>query len=181
MIKKLKDGEIYEVKNFLPHPNFNAESQFHVNLAIVEIRGFFQFSPTIELIQLIDKPLSFGTYPLTIAGWGQTENEPLPTHLKISERLSLVGYEQCKGLILDTGKLNSKNHICAKAEDGKSPCSGDEGAGLVYMIDGRWRLVGVLTHASKSCSAKDAAVPSVYTNVLPFKAWIVENGNIPNK
>lgn len=104
--------------------------------------------------------------PVTVSGWGVTENEDEPDHLQVVE-LALI---DCT----DTGYENTAtdNMICATNEDySKDSCSGDSGGPLAMQTaSGDWLLGGIVSFGPDPCAEDN--FPGVYTRVSQYDAWL---------
>lgn len=63
------------------------------------------------------------------------------------------------------------SHLCA-GEMGKDACGGDSGGPLMYMRNGVYEVVGVVSFGPTSCGS---SLPGVYTKVFLYRNWILNN------
>lgn len=86
--------------------------------------------------------------------------------------LPIVSIHQCVNIYARTLPI-SDEQICAGGELGRDACSGFGGAPLLVRHGDTHYQVGILSFGSDQCGA--AGVPSVYTNIKKYVAWIRDN------
>lgn len=110
-----------------------------------------------------------------VAGWGKDENgngfslKPKKVNAKI------VSNEACLRSNSHIEERTSNRTICAGDRDGKGPCSGDSGNGLVLFRNNRWVIRGLVSGAffdveKNSCNLKEYVI---YCDVAKFLDWIL--------
>lgn len=71
-------------------------------------------------------------------------------------------------------QMGNSNFFCAQSSS--NWCQEDRGGGATLFKGGARILVGVATHYSTTCASVD--VPSAYTDITPFREWILLNAGI---
>ena len=70
------------------------------------------------------------------------------------------------------------NQMCAGGKTGKDTCLGDSGGPLMSVDAANkqetlWYIMGVVSFGPKPCG--QGGQPAVYTRVMPYFEWILEN------
>lgn len=81
-----------------------------------------------------------------------------------------------KNNIIANGRKVTDRMICTGVDDGittKTACHGDSGGPLACMIDGMWKLYGVVSWGDNVCNVLDAF--NVFTKVSKYIDWINEH------
>ncbi|XP_067834261.1 serine protease 33-like [Heptranchias perlo] len=149
------------------------------DIALIRLDGRIEFNTHIMPICL---PSSNFQFPCGsscwVAGWGNTEEGISlisPGTLQEVE-VALIGHRTCNrlyqaGMTIGSSKINIINSmLCAGVPEGKKgTCEGDMGGPLVYLNEGTWVQVGIVSF-SEGCG--ENIRPGVYTAVAPFQEWI---------
>ncbi|RWS01250.1 plasminogen activator sPA-like protein [Dinothrombium tinctorium] len=107
---------------------------------------------------------------LIVSGWGRTaENGGLPDKLRAVE-VPVISNDEC-------GRYyRFRIHPCmvcaGHKEGGKDSCQGDSGGPIVQRVDGRSKLVGVVSWGIGCARPRS---PGVYTEVSCYNDWIEQN------
>lgn len=140
------------VKRMIVHRDFN-RTNFHNDIALLELRRAVQLSDKISPICLPDSEDRFVGEDGFVSGWGRLRfRGELPQHLQ-SVSVPIIPLKKCNQLL-------SKLHfiqplpdffLCAGFAQGQfDACEGDSGGPLVVALeDGRWVLAGLVSHGYK--------------------------------
>lgn len=118
------------------------------------------------LLELADNKIN-----LTVAGWGQTEND-FSSSVKLRVRVPYKTKATCQSLYGLLTQL-SDQQVCAGGVIGQDSCKGDSGGPLMEVRDDKIYLVGVVSFGMKPCAVKGR--PGVYTKVFKYRDWILSN------
>jgi secreted trypsin-like serine protease len=104
-----------------------------------------------------------------VSGWGATRaNQKVGDRLKETTlRLFPLDDEKCFNTVQ---KKVPDKQLCAY-EDGTDSCQGDSGGPLMRTENGRYTVIGIVSHGS-GCAREDHA--GIYTRVTSFIDWINE-------
>lgn len=87
-------------------------------------------------------------------------------------RLPILPNSQCQQMFLSAGHVKAirDTFVCAGYTDGgKDSCEGDSGGPLMVQKNGRWQLVGTVSHGIK-CAEPN--LPGVYMRTSAYRPWI---------
>uniref|UniRef100_A0A5S6QPY2 Peptidase S1 domain-containing protein n=1 Tax=Trichuris muris TaxID=70415 RepID=A0A5S6QPY2_TRIMR len=140
------------------------------DLLLVNLVSNLRLSEYVQPICLPRKPnaLAVGTVCF-VAGWGRmTElgETEYPSKLLMAD-VAIENIQNCKkhyGLA-----ISKRFQICAMSKLHRGTCMGDSGGPLMCRKFKRFVLYGITSYG-KNCSLKD--VPSVYTKVSSYVAWV---------
>jgi secreted trypsin-like serine protease len=169
----LEDPTGRVVRNILAiyiHPDFatgagTSENDIALLLLDQPVAGF-------SLLPFLDDPLSLLTGDaVTVTGWGtSTPGLAAPTTVLQKAPVELISNEDATVVF---GPVITPVHLAAVDPDEiASPCVGDSGSPLVKMIGGIDTLVGLVSFGIADCN--NASLPTIYTRVPLFAAWIDE-------
>merc|ERR1711863_201887 len=121
---------------------------------------------------------------LKVLGWGKTTNDntaayesykKIGTGSNILQQLDVpaISNRKCK-TYLNLNDINSRDQLCAGAEEGKDSCGGGSGGPLIKraQIGTTWFQTGVVSFGSTLCGT---GLPGIYTRVAAYLTWIEEN------
>ncbi|CAG9804120.1 unnamed protein product [Chironomus riparius] len=173
-----KDFVVAPVTSFVIHPEWNAYSgTYDADIAIALLSRTIQFTSFIKPICLwtytdnyYDIVNKFGV----IAGFGKTESSVSTSDKPYWTALPVVDEGTCLRSHNDFTRITSKRTFCVGSRDGRGPCNGDSGGGLIVRQNGRWYLRGIVSASLfdrelYSCDTNNFAV---FTDVAAFKDWI---------
>ncbi|KRT82250.1 Trypsin [Oryctes borbonicus] len=161
------------------HENYNPIN-FKNDIALVKASNKIKFS---DYIQPICLPFNFnsnltGTL-LTASGWGTTASIS-SIHSSTLQYAFIRAWEtkNCDNSLSSEVRPLKDTQICGNGANGQDACRGDSGGPLftvrVAESQPRYLQVGVTSFgATGSCG--NSELPSVYTNVVKYVDWIVEN------
>lgn len=101
--------------------------------------------------------------------------------------LPIISSADCQKLYGSQASISEKMQICAGGEKGKDTCVGDSGGPLLNSFQrspnssnplekkfvGKMFQTGIVSFGPALCGS--SGKPSVYTKVLPYIDWILEN------
>ncbi|XP_066588272.1 serine protease filzig [Prorops nasuta] len=146
---------------------------FENDLALLELESPVQFDAHIVPICMPDDGADFTGRMATVTGWGRLKyNGGVPSVLQ-EVQVPIIKNSVCQEMFQTAGhsKLILDSFLCAGYANGqKDSCEGDSGGPLVMeRPDGRWFLVGTVSHGIK-CAAP--YLPGVYMRTTFFKPWL---------
>ncbi|XP_043680145.1 serine protease filzig isoform X1 [Vespula pensylvanica] len=146
---------------------------FENDLALLELESPVQFDSHIVPICMPDDNVDFTGRMATVTGWGRLKyNGGVPSVLQ-EVQVPIMENSVCQEMFQTAGhsKLILESFLCAGYANGqKDSCEGDSGGPLVMeRPDGRWMLVGTVSHGIK-CAAP--YLPGVYMRTTYFKPWL---------
>lgn len=183
---------IRDVIEVVPHPYYSQQN--HLNdIMLLKLNESLEFTDNIQPICLPDSDNDFSHMMATVSGWGTTrprkifsflnslfdlthhiyiESSRHPERLQYTE-VPIMTNEECETMFNSTRyrRVIHDSMLCAGyAEGGKDSCSGDSGGPLMIRnYDGRWVLVGIVSHG---VGCAEPNLPGVYTNVASYVDWI---------
>ncbi|KAK2576104.1 hypothetical protein KPH14_007438 [Odynerus spinipes] len=146
---------------------------FENDLALLELESPVQFDEHIVPICMPDENVDFTGRMATVTGWGRLKyNGGVPSVLQ-EVQVPIMENSVCQEMFQIAGhsKLILESFLCAGYATGqRDSCEGDSGGPLVMQRpDGRWMLVGTVSHGIK-CAAP--YLPGVYMRTTYFKPWL---------
>ncbi|XP_071555517.1 uncharacterized protein Flz [Temnothorax nylanderi] len=146
---------------------------FENDLALLELESPVQFDEHIVPICMPEDGSDFTGRMATVTGWGRLKyNGGVPSVLQ-EVQVPIMENSVCQEMFqtADHAKLILDSFLCAGYANGqKDSCEGDSGGPLVMeRPDGRWFLVGTVSHGIK-CAAP--YLPGVYMRTTYFKPWL---------
>ncbi|CAL8073322.1 unnamed protein product [Orchesella dallaii] len=180
-----------EVKDWTAHESYS-EANVRNDVAVIRLKHAVNFTDNIRPICLPRSEDIFKNWPdgtLTVIGWGTQNTASDEGPKKVSLRAQeidnfLVHRSNCDRFYTrNIGHLR-KSHVCAGGYPGKGDCAGDSGGSLFKQLqvggddgtEGMERYVQfglVSTGAVVNCAREGK--PSVYTSVMNFMPWILDN------
>ncbi|GAB0092290.1 hypothetical protein DMENIID0001_072800 [Sergentomyia squamirostris] len=160
------------------HPNYQIRNNVDADIAVVVFADKATFSNFIRPACLwsgsADKRDIVGLKGTT-AGWGRDENGNFFTDLPKKVDIPVVSDEICLRSHEIFSKITSTNTFCAGWRNGtEGPCNGDSGGGLIFDVNGKWNLRGLVSTAlsDRKTSACDQNEYVIFTDIVPFIDWI---------
>merc|ERR1712129_193608 len=161
-----------------PYRYIHDENRY--DIVILRLNGYSQHSP-IDINDFAP-PVYDGTsesedLELVLAGWGSSRRgDPSSETLK-EVSLDSIPVVPCKQIYSKRKETwyggGRRDLVCAaRTVNGETsgPCSGDNGAPLINMKNGK--LVGIVTTRFVSTSCDDEDYPGVFTSVYFYRDWI---------
>ncbi|XP_057330324.1 serine protease filzig [Microplitis mediator] len=160
------------VRRVIVHREYDAAS-FANDLAILELEKPVEFDAHIVPICMPDDNTDYVGRMATVTGWGRVKyNGGVPSILQ-EVQVPIMENSVCQEMFRTAGhsKLILDSFLCAGYANGqKDSCEGDSGGPLMMeKPDGRWFLVGTVSHGIK-CAAP--YLPGVYMRTTYFKPWL---------
>ncbi|XP_018372078.1 PREDICTED: uncharacterized protein LOC108766973 isoform X2 [Trachymyrmex cornetzi] len=146
---------------------------FENDVALLELESPVQFDEHIVPICMPEDGVDFTGRMATVTGWGRLKyNGGVPSVLQ-EVQVPIMENSVCQEMFqtADHVKLILDSFLCAGYANGqKDSCEGDSGGPLVMeRPDGRWFLVGTVSHGIK-CAAP--YLPGVYMRTTYYKPWL---------
>ncbi|KAF2897101.1 hypothetical protein ILUMI_09082, partial [Ignelater luminosus] len=165
-------------ENVVVHSDYKSKT-FENDIALIKLATPINFS--YENAQPICLPMSkTAKYDLNnnfavVTGWGVTESGFASSELlKVS--VPIIPYDQCQKIHKQYYTVTNKQ-ICAGGFLGRDSCGGDSGGPLKYIVteDGtsRYVQIGIVSYGPVDCGRQ--GYPGVYTNVIKYTKWILDN------
>ncbi|KAG6939667.1 ovochymase 1 [Chelydra serpentina] len=174
LLPNIKDNNPVLAKAVHTHYNFSGFPSSN-DLTLLELEKPIKLGDSIAIICLPDRDeeISIDARCLT-AGWGATEPGKDEYSIRLQQtNIPLLSNEAC---VSYWGQDIKNTNICGGAA-GATACSGDSGGPLICMINGYYKLIGVVSWGSDNCHPKS---PTVYTRISAYRDWIssVTNGKV---
>ena len=166
------DPVIYPVSKYIMHPQYDSRGESYPNdIALVLLQENVDLSAeNVQPISLPDSGEDFvGNQECWITGWGLTVSSSFPhgsAFILQEANVDIYTIEYCKEMWDDT---IMESHICLGKVDKSGSCSGDSGGPLSCKVGDDWKLAGVTSWGSYTCTPE---LPSVYTRVSTYVDWI---------
>ncbi|KRT82166.1 Trypsin, partial [Oryctes borbonicus] len=159
-----------QISHVIVHPNYQKET-YRNNIALLVLRDSINYTVTAQPICL---PETWSLLPnnAVLVGWGKAAGQIESSPQQQAIRVPIVNLQQCAKVYGNTLPINEEQ-LCAGGEAGRDACSGFGGAPLLIKQATTYYQVGILSFGSDQCGAPN--VPSVYTDVRKYSAWIREN------
>ncbi|KAL4717894.1 hypothetical protein ACJJTC_005739 [Scirpophaga incertulas] len=160
------------VRRVIVHRQYDAAT-FENDLALLELESPIKFDAHIVPICMPPDEADFTGRVATVTGWGRLKyGGGVPAVLQ-EVQVPVIENSACQEMFQTAGhsKKILKSFICAGYANGqKDSCEGDSGGPLVLQRDdGRWQLVGTVSHGIK-CAAP--FLPGVYMRTTYYKPWL---------
>ena len=177
---KVKNTPDYrEVLHVKIHRKYDHE-EYHDDIAIVTVKipfDFYHHDENVEAVRLENEThVPNAGDKCLIAGWGAMDNFMTYPERLMTTQVPIWSYRRCYKTFesFANGKFKGRmfsGNICAGAP-GKDSCQGDSGGPLVCHQNGQRVLVGLV---SWGWICGHDLLPGVYTHILHYKDWIIEN------
>ncbi|XP_050358790.1 serine protease filzig [Nymphalis io] len=160
------------VRRVIVHRQYDAAT-FENDLALLELDSPVQFDAHIVPICMPQDDTDFTGRVGTVTGWGRlTYNGIVPSILQ-EVQVPVIDNSACQEMFHAAGHAKKilNSFICAGYANGqRDSCEGDSGGPLVLQRDdGKWQLVGTVSHGIK-CAAP--YLPGVYMRTTYYKPWL---------
>lgn len=140
------------------------------DVALIKVSPALQFDKNVAKIRLAEEGHEVVRRRIvSLAGWGSTSYNGLPSSQVMSTTLLTVDSRDCAKAYGDkTGMtISSNNQICTYW-DNRDACNGDSGGPLV---DGDIQI-GIV---SSGVGCADSNYPGIYADIARYRRWIDEN------
>ncbi|XP_045782272.1 serine protease filzig [Maniola jurtina] len=160
------------VRRVIVHRQYDAAT-FENDLALLELDTPVQFDAHIVPICMPPDEADFTGRFATVTGWGRLKyGGGVPSVLQ-EVQVPVIENSACQEMFHTAGHAKKilNSFICAGYANGqKDSCEGDSGGPLVLQRDdGKWQLVGTVSHGIK-CAAP--YLPGVYMRTTFYKPWL---------
>ncbi|KAG6447274.1 hypothetical protein O3G_MSEX004837 [Manduca sexta] len=160
------------VRRVIVHQDYNVKT-FENDLALLELESPIKFDAHIVPICMPPDSADFTGRVATVTGWGRIKyGGGVPTVLQ-EVQVPVIENEACQEMFFTAGHKKDilPSFLCAGYANGeKDSCEGDSGGPLVMQRgDGKWELVGTVSHGIK-CAAP--FMPGIYMRTTFYKPWL---------
>ncbi|XP_060806714.1 serine proteinase stubble isoform X3 [Amyelois transitella] len=183
--------EIRAVEDIITHPQYNATS-FSRDLAVLVLRDPVQYTDWVRPVCLWPENLvdisNIINKKGSVVGWGFDETGSATEELNLVE-MPIVNQLTCiKSYPEFFVRYTSEYTYCAGYRNGvynkdtgtvesSSVCNGDSGGGMVFKIDDRWYLRGLVSlsvsrHNERRCDPQHYIV---FTDLAKFLPWLKQH------
>ncbi|KAI5740466.1 hypothetical protein M8J76_004123 [Diaphorina citri] len=175
-LEDTSSGVSIEIERPIIHEQYTSARKLN-DIALFRLR---EDAPLSDLIQPICLPYDtnlrselFERKTPFVAGWGSTVfRGPLSPKLR-HVQISVVDNPKCRQIFSNYGATINENILCAGVlSGGKDSCGGDSGGPLMYPLDTKYYIIGVVSYGKK-CA--EVGFPGVYTRVTNYIQWIADN------
>ncbi|XP_044843597.1 chymotrypsin-like protease CTRL-1 [Mauremys mutica] len=158
--------QVKSIARVIPHPYWN-EKTIDNDIALLKLASPAQLDARVSPVCLATASESLASNPTCITtGWGRTSGTASGAAVQLQQvSLPLVTVSQCQQY---WGSKITSSMICAGGA-GASSCQMDSGGPLVYLKEGAWTLIGIVSWGSSNCNVR---TPAVYGRVSAFRTWI---------
>ncbi|XP_035784926.1 chymotrypsin-like [Anopheles albimanus] len=160
----------FDASGIVIHPQYVATNSRN-NVGVARLNSPMTFNDRVQPIRLPARSdtRQFEGFIGTIAGFGVFGDGPDASNVLKYTSNPIMMNAFCMAR-LDYVTVHP-NNVCMSSEGGRSPCPGDEGSPLVVNDGGPLQIAISSVHGNP-CSI---GLPSVYTRVIPYLAWIETN------
>ncbi|KAJ0170313.1 hypothetical protein K1T71_014241 [Dendrolimus kikuchii] len=160
------------VRRVIVHRHYDAAT-FENDLALLELESPVKFDAHIVPICMPPDEADYTGRMATVTGWGRLKyGGGVPAVLQVVQ-VPVIDNNACQEMFQTAGHAKKilSSFICAGYANGqKDSCEGDSGGPLVLQRDdGKWQLVGTVSHGIK-CAAP--FLPGVYMRTTFYKPWL---------
>uniref|UniRef100_A0A0D9S2M6 Coagulation factor XI n=1 Tax=Chlorocebus sabaeus TaxID=60711 RepID=A0A0D9S2M6_CHLSB len=166
-----EDTSFFGVQEIIIHDQYKmAESGY--DIALLKLETTVNYTDSQRPICLPSKGDRNVIYTdCWVTGWGYRKLRDKIQNTLQKAKIPLVTNEECQKRY--RGHKITHKMICAGyREGGKDACKGDSGGPLSCKHNEVWHLVGI-TSWGEGCAQRER--PGVYTNVVEYVDWILEN------
>ncbi|KAH8372328.1 hypothetical protein KR093_011049 [Drosophila rubida] len=159
--------------NFIQHANYNSNTLAN-DISLIKIPSV-SFTGYINKVQLPSIASSYSTYAgqsAIASGWGKTSDSGSVANYLQYLTFNIISVAECQKTY--GSAVASSNVLCIATPNQKSTCQGDSGGPLVLASNKV--LVGVTSFVSSS--GCQSGLPSGFTRVTSYLAWIKTNSGI---
>ncbi|XP_074599949.1 chymotrypsinogen A-like [Brevipalpus obovatus] len=163
---------VRDVAEMISHPGFNRKTLAN-DIALIRLAEPMDLNDNVQPICLPQIDDDFSGEIALVSGWGTIHPYSVkqPKNLQYTE-VPVMTNGECEKMFVLSGYKRQiyDSMICAGyGSGGKDSCIGDSGGPLMVKRDGRWTLIGVVSHGIR-CA--EPHLPGVYSRVSSFISWI---------
>lgn len=162
-----------KVSRIIKHFNFDYNF-FESDIALLKLVTMIEFTSIILPICITNRTDVFTTNLGIVPGWGENESKQLSNELT-QITLPILSHRECKmsNENFFTRYLH-ENNFCAGYRNGTNVCSGDSGSGMIFEIEGKWFLRGIVSLGVglENETRCDISQNVLFTDVPDFFEWI---------
>lgn len=170
-VRKLK------VRKIIKHPEFNQESLFNADIALILMEESVEFNQYLRPICLPRANLKLGpdsSKDCVVVGFGKSKFSQEANYLHVAHfvNVPIVRHSICSSWYAEQFVNLTEGMICAGYAEGKrDACQGDSGSGLFcrHSNTNQFYVAGVVSFGIKCATPK---LPGVYTSVPYYVEWV---------
>ncbi|XP_023325019.1 cationic trypsin [Eurytemora carolleeae] len=167
----------FQIEKVFRHKNYQSEGPYSHDIALIKLKSKgdgrgIRFSPEVQQICLPNPEDKIkDDLQCVISGWGKTDpSGPVRPDCLRAATIPIINQDKCEKMYTYFSQGVLKNMVCAGyTEGGVDACKGDSGGPLSCLIDGSYKLVGIVSWGH-GCG--QANKPGVFTRVQSFLDWI---------
>ncbi|XP_017868664.1 PREDICTED: trypsin 3A1 [Drosophila arizonae] len=168
-------GSHHRIRRIIPHEHFNLPTHMNNDIALLQLQDPLIFSDNIKPIPIVTPMDDVPTLAqLFVSGWGSTKVEQMATSPLLHYTVIVqMNRDSCARNYFGAATITS-TMFCAGSKSGKGDrdsCVGDSGGPLITHVDGRFKLLGIV---SWGLGCANAQYPGVYTYVPAYMNWIYQ-------
>ncbi|CAB3240504.1 unnamed protein product [Arctia plantaginis] len=167
------------IEKTIAHPEYNTRSgpRWH-DIGLIRLNRLAPYTDFIRPICLPKRDITLtinADDKLTTAGWGAVSDRQASSSVKLFVDLPFVSQDICQPAYNNLKKKEplSKNQLCAGGVKGKDSCRGDSGGPLMFELNRRHEVVGIVSFGHRECGLEN--IPAIYTHVYQYDSWIRSN------
>ncbi|XP_059616531.1 uncharacterized protein LOC132261647 [Phlebotomus argentipes] len=160
------------------HPQYMSAHKIDSDISVVVIARQVEFTQFIRPVCLWSGPQTqdaiVGRVGVVV-GWGRDEHGNVNTPEPKKAEVPVVSDATCLRSNEAFSKITTDRTFCGGWRNGsEGPCNGDSGGGLIFDVNGRWTLRGIVSASlsdmlTSSCNLKEYVV---FTDVAKYSDWI---------
>ncbi|GAB0099246.1 hypothetical protein DMENIID0001_150960 [Sergentomyia squamirostris] len=160
------------------HPEYMRAHKIDSDISVVVISQQVEFTQYIRPVCLWSGPVAQDSVVGRIGvvvGWGRDEHGNVNTPEPKKAEVPVVSDATCLRSNEAFSKITTDRTFCGGWRNGSDgPCNGDSGGGLIFDINGRWTIRGIVSASltdmlTSSCNLKEFVV---FTDVAKYVDWI---------
>lgn len=156
---------------FFPASYKLGQANLDSDIAVIILKNTVRFTEFIKPVCLPEETQPIIGEEAAVVGW---ERDHARNAITVPKRLevNIVSDITCLSSNPLFRLLTSNRTFCAGNRNGKGPCTGDSGSGLMVRVKERWKIVGLVSAALADPNMCDLNEYIIYTDVRKFLNWI---------
>uniref|UniRef100_U5EQH8 Putative trypsin-like serine protease n=1 Tax=Corethrella appendiculata TaxID=1370023 RepID=U5EQH8_9DIPT len=172
-----KDIQNSQVDQLITHPDYNNLKPTDADIGILKLYDYIEYTRFIRPACLWNGDTSLNNIvgvDATVVGWGEQEDGSRSQTPQVAT-VPIVEQDTCLRQSPEFRDITSKRTFCAGGE-GKGPCRGDSGGGLLIKQNSQWYIRGIVSKATLEANTNkcDLTKYVVYTDVTKYREWLLE-------
>ncbi|XP_030081993.1 trypsin alpha [Drosophila hydei] len=168
-------GSYHRVRRIIRHEQFNLPTPMNNDIGLIQLQEPLTYSDNIKSIPII-APMDNvpAQAQLFVSGWGSTSAQKMQTASSLHYTAVVqMDRQRCTQNYYSAATVTN-TMFCAGSKSGqgdRDSCLGDSGGPLVTPVDGRFKLLGIVSWGLGCASAQ---FPGVYTYVPAYTNWLAQ-------